>query len=33
MLTISGGQLWNRLFDLKFGYKWAYKTIEFYKKK
>ena len=28
MLTISGGQLWNHWFGLKFGYKWSYKTKE-----
>ena len=27
---IPGGQLWNQWFGLKFGYKWACKSIEFY---
>ena len=33
MLTISGGQLWNHWFGLKFRYKWACKTIQFYQNK
>ena len=27
---ISGGQLWNHWFGIKFWHKWTYKTIEFY---
>ena len=30
---LSGGQLWNHWFGLKFGYKWTCKTIEFYQNK
>ena len=30
MLTISGVQLGNHWFGLRFGYTWACKTIEFY---